>query len=102
MAKEGVDIRKSLSLIGDRNYDDALVYLIRSVSDPAQIYLGRTNDLRVRMADHNAGRSAHTAKFRPWTMVCYHAFADAGRAIEFEHYLKSGSGRAFRQRHFGV
>ena len=26
---------------------------------------------------------------------------DPGRALEFERYLKSGSGRAFARRHFG-
>ena len=66
-----------------------------------EAYLGRTDDLRVRLADHNAGRSAHTAKHRPWNLVQYHAFANERHAIEFERYLKSGSGRAFRKRHFG-
>jgi hypothetical protein len=28
-------------------------------------------------------------------------FAEEGRAIEFEKYLKSGSGVAFAKRHFG-
>jgi hypothetical protein len=27
-------------------------------------------------------------------------FADEGRAIAFERYLKSGSGRAFAKKHF--
>ena len=36
-----------------------------------------------RLADHNAGRSAHTAKHRPWNLVQYHAFANARHAIEF-------------------
>jgi hypothetical protein len=29
-------------------------------------------------------------------------FPDGSRAARFERYLKSGSGRAFAKRHFGV
>ncbi len=78
------------------------VYLIESAHEPREIYLGRTSDLRVRLSEHNAGKSLHTSKHAPWHLVCYHAFADEGRAIAFERYLKSGSGRAFRKRHFGI
>ncbi len=78
------------------------VYLIESEREPQQVYVGRTKDRRARFSDHNAGRSPHTSKYRPWRLVCYHAFADERRAVEFEAYLKSGSGRAFRKRHFGI
>ena len=78
------------------------VYLLESIQDSKQVYVGLTTDLRARFADHNAGRSPHTSKYRPWRLVCYHAFADERRASEFEAYLKSGSGRAFRKRHFGT
>ncbi|MSU66711.1 MAG: GIY-YIG nuclease family protein [Opitutus sp.] len=78
------------------------VYLLESVREPKEIYLGRTDDLRTRLNDHNAGKSLHTAKHRPWNLVCYHAFAAERHAVDFERYLKSGSGRAFRRRHFGV
>ncbi len=78
------------------------VYILESVNEPHERYVGHTDDLRARLADHNAGKSPHTAKHRPWNLVCYHAFAEAGRAIAFERYLKTGSGREFRRRHFGV
>lgn len=52
------------------------------------------------MAGHNSGKSKHTAKYRPWTLVSYHAFADERRAREFEHYLKTGSGQAFAKKRF--
>jgi len=41
------------------------VYIIRSASSPDQDYIGATTDLKRRMADHNAGKSTHTAKFIP-------------------------------------
>jgi predicted GIY-YIG superfamily endonuclease len=71
------------------------VYLLQSVRTPAARYIGRTENLRARLSDHNASRSVHTARFRPWDLISYHAFADPRRAAAFEHYLKSGSGRAF-------
>lgn len=74
------------------------VYFIRSESYPEQRYVGFTTDLKSRTAAHNAGRSVHTAKHRPWTLVSYHAFAEKRKAQEFEHYLKTGSGKAFANR----
>jgi putative endonuclease len=74
------------------------VYIIRSVSSPNQEYTGMTADLKQRIADHNAGKSTHTAKFIPWKLVWYCAFADKLQALEFEKYLKSHSGRAFAKK----
>jgi putative endonuclease len=75
------------------------VYLIASIDRTDQRYIGLTSDLRTRMASHNAGRSAHTAKFKPWRLVAYFAFVERSRAARFERYLKSGSGHAFANRH---
>jgi predicted GIY-YIG superfamily endonuclease len=76
------------------------VYLLESIEDPDESYVGMTDDLRVRFDAHNSGQSPHTAKFRPWRLVTYVAFTDEGRAIAFEQYLKTGSGRAFAKKHF--
>jgi predicted GIY-YIG superfamily endonuclease len=74
------------------------VYIIRSVHFPEQEYTGATADLKQRMVDHNAGKSTHTAKFAPWELVSYVAFPDKYKALEFEKYLKSHSGRAFAKK----
>jgi putative endonuclease len=76
------------------------VYLIRSSSDAARWYVGLTSDVARRLEEHNNGRSPHTAKYRPWTLVVSMEFADEYRALAFENYLKTGSGRAFSNRHF--
>jgi putative endonuclease len=76
------------------------VYLLKSQSKPKQPCVGSTHDLRQWLKDHNDGRSPHTAKFRPWILIAYFAFADEWTAIAFEKYLKTGSGRAFIRRHF--
>src|SRR5216683_2980732 len=69
------------------------VYIIRSINFPEQEYIGATVDLKRRMPEHNAGKSAHTAKFKPWELVWYCAFPDKYKALEFEKYLKSLSSR---------
>ena len=71
------------------------VYLLESLSVDGARYVGVTSDLRRRLAEHNAGKSLHTAKFKPWRIVTYLAFSDEIKAAEFERYLKSGSGHAF-------
>jgi putative endonuclease len=76
------------------------VYLLKSQSKPKQPYVGSTRDLRRRLKDRNEGRSPHTAKFRPWILIAYFAFAEEGTALAFEKNVKSGSGRAFIRRYF--
>lgn len=76
------------------------VYLIRSVSDSGEHYVGMTSNLAERLKQHNAGKSPHTSKHVPWKLVVAVQFADDAKAARFEKYLKSGSGRAFAKRHF--
>ena len=76
------------------------VYMLQSESEPDQRYVGSTSDLKRRFADHNAGQSPHTSKFRPWKLVTYVAFSDGRKAASFERYLKSGSGNAFANKRF--
>lgn len=76
------------------------VYLIQSEAIPDRRYVGYTTDLKARLKTHNAGGSVHTAKYKPWRLVSYHAFSDKRTAREFERYLKSASGRAFANKRF--
>jgi len=75
------------------------VYLLKSTRCPARRYVGVTADLRKRLADHNSGKSPHTAQYLPWHLVTYVAFSNKPSAHKFERYLKSGSGHAFAKRH---
>ena len=45
------------------------VYLVRSASVPQQRYVGFTENLKQRIADHNAGQNPSTAPYRPWRLV---------------------------------
>ena len=75
------------------------VYLIESLSAQGERYLGITSDLKQRLQEHNAGKSSHTSKFRPWKLKTYIAFTNRAKAGAFERYLKSGSGHAFARKH---
>ncbi len=75
------------------------VYLLQSQSHAAQRYVGLTSDLKSRLNRHNEGSVTHTSKFRPWGVRTYVAFSGREQAAGFERYLKSGSGRAFANRH---
>lgn len=74
------------------------VYLVETVSDQCQHYVGFSTDLRQRLVDHNAGKLHTTAKHRPWRLVTYVAFSTKRQALTFEKYLKSGSGYAFARK----
>ena len=74
------------------------VYLLESIPRPEENYTGLADDVPERLKVHNAGGSPHTAKFKPWRLICYVAFADEKKAVAFERYLKSHSGRAFAKK----
>jgi predicted GIY-YIG superfamily endonuclease len=77
-------------------------YVLQGSSDPSQLYHGHTSDLKQRLVDHNAGKSAHTAKHLPWRVKFYPAFETLDLAQAFERYLKRGSGHSFAKRHLGL
>ncbi|TQF44126.1 excinuclease ABC subunit C [Bradyrhizobium sp. UNPF46] len=74
------------------------VYIIQSVEFPDEEYIGATEDPTRRLPEHNAGKSAHTAKFKRWKLLWYCALPDKLKALAFETYLKSHSGRAFSKK----
>jgi len=74
------------------------VYLLRSLKNPDKTYVGLTNNLEQRMEKRNCGASIYTSDNRPWKLVTYICFENEAKAIEFEKYLKVGSGYAFAQR----
>ncbi|MFU8780654.1 MAG: GIY-YIG nuclease family protein [Kiritimatiellia bacterium] len=75
------------------------VYVIDSLSRPGQYYIGFTENLEDRLKHHNAGAVPSTKLYRPWTYRTCTAFKDRQRALDFERYLKTHSGRAFLAKH---
>jgi len=76
------------------------VYILHSIADAGRHYVGMTSDLETRLNIHNTGKCMHTAKYRPWQIETAIAFGSKDKAIAFEKYLKSHSGRAFAKKHF--
>lgn len=74
------------------------VYILRSINNIDQTYIGSTSDLKKRLESHNSSASKHTSKFNPWKVVWYCAFETQEKAETFEKYLKSASGIAFRRK----
>ena len=73
------------------------VYILESL-DGEHFYVGITDDVPARLDKHNSGEVPHTSKYRPWRVRTYIPFTDEQLAVDFEKYLKSGSGRAFAKK----
>ena len=71
---------------------------MRSIKNPSETYIGYTGDLEERIKTHNSGRSPYTDKDRPWKLITYVAFDSEEKAVNFEKYIKVGSGYAFAKR----
>jgi putative endonuclease len=78
------------------NYVD----LLQSIVGSDRHHVGVTTDTVRRLFEHNNGKSIHTNKRRPWTLVVTVGVADTAKAVAFERCQKSGSGRAFAKKHF--
>ena len=76
------------------------VYILVCEADSSRHYTGLTDNLESRLQAHNAGQVPHTAKHRPWKIETAIAFRSREKAIGFEKYLKSHSGRGFASKHF--
>jgi predicted GIY-YIG superfamily endonuclease len=63
-------------------------------------YTGFTEDLKERLKRHINGRVPATQNRSPVELIFYCAFQNKYKALKFEKYLKSGSGRAFLTKHF--
>jgi len=71
------------------------LYILKSKIDN-DLYIGSTNDLKKRFAEHNAGRVFSTRSRRPFELIYYEAYKSEKDARKREHNLKLGS-RAFAQ-----
>ena len=73
------------------------VYLLKLSN--GRIYTGSTPDLKRRVSEHQNGKSEATKNLRPLKLFWYCAFETRLQARQFENYLKTGSGQAFRNKH---
>ena len=71
------------------------VYILASIENEGKYYVGYTEDIEKRIADHNSGTQTYSKRYAPWRLVTYIVFSDMSQAKKFEKYLKSHSGRTF-------
>ena len=60
-----------------------------------RIYIGHTNNLRLRLERHNSGKVKSTKAYIPWELVHYEKFATRLEAKKREKELKSHKGRDY-------
>jgi putative endonuclease len=72
------------------------VYLLKLNS--GKFYVGFSVDLKQRIKTHVLGKVKAAFKSRPLSLVFYCAFKNKKKALDFEKYLKSSSGFAFRNK----
>jgi len=73
------------------------VYIL--LCNDGTFYTGCTQNLKGRFERHNKRYIDSTKDNLPVKLAFYCAFPDRYKAYEFEKYLKSGSGIAFRNKH---
>ena len=74
------------------------IYILQSECNPERFYTGHTDNLDSRLKAHNQKKCKHTSKYIPWKIKAAVAFTDEGKALEFEKYLKTASGRVFTKK----
>lgn len=52
-----------------------------------------TDNLRLRIKQHNNGQTPFTRKGVPWQLIYYEAFINKKDAVGEERFLKTGRGR---------
>ncbi len=72
------------------------VYLLKC--HDGSTYTGCTNNLEDRIARHHKGQVHYTSDKLPVTLCTYITFTDKYKAYNFEKYLKTASGIAFRNK----
>ncbi len=73
------------------------VYILQSKVDKS-FYTGFTEDLKQRIRNHNAVGQNYSSKKAPLRLSWYCVFKNKQKALQFEKYLKSGSGFAFARK----
>jgi predicted GIY-YIG superfamily endonuclease len=73
------------------------VYILKLTDET--YYVGQTKDIDARTEKHVKGKVKSTSRYESKDLVWYGAFNDKITAIKFEKYLKTSSGKSFRNRH---
>ena len=89
-----------IKILSHKCYKDWVFYVYILKCSDSHPYTGCTQDIKERITRHKAGYVPATESRLPVELISYFAFQDKYTAFNFEKYLKSGSGRAFLNKHF--
>jgi putative endonuclease len=70
------------------------VYILKSLKDKKR-YVGLTNNIERRLAQHNSGKVTATRKRIPLELVYFETFENRSEAALREKFFKSGKGRVY-------
>ncbi len=73
------------------------VYILQNQKDKS-CYIGVTKNLKRRIKEHSDGGVKFTSSKKLYRLVWYCAFLNKHKALDFEKYLKHGSGHAFARK----
>ena len=76
---------------------DCYVYVLGAIAKNRHLtYVGWTNDVTRRLAQHNAGKGARFTRGRVWVLLHSECFSTRGEAMSREWHLKRD--RALRKK----
>ena len=71
-----------------------LVYVIKSIPT-SKLYIGYTDNIGKRLAEHNRGKVKSTKSYLPYRLVYKEEYSNKTEARKRELFLKTGKGREF-------
>ena len=68
-------------------------YLLQSIKEPTEIYTGSTNNLKLRLSEHNQGKVNSTRRYMLWRLVYYEAYlSEKDARIREQKFKRHGKG----------
>ena len=67
-------------------------YILKSKNFPKH-YIGQTENIEKRLAEHNSGETGYTSKYLPWELIYSESFETRSEVMKREKYFKSYLGR---------
>ena len=77
------------------------VYILKSDKD-SSLYIGKTNNVRRRLSEHNSGHTSATKSKRPYLLLETIECSSLANAIEMEKEYKKGYKREEIRRNYGL
>jgi putative endonuclease len=71
-----------------------IVYILFSESS-GRYYIGHTQNIEIRLHQHNSAQGNFTSKYAPWNLVWSNTISSRGEAMKLENKIKKRGARRF-------